>query len=373
MIKKDLKKDVTVINAGVSGSTTSDGLSRLKWYMKKKPSLVFVALGANDGLRGLDLEKSQKNLEEIIEYAKNSNAKVLLAGMLIPPNYGPEYSESFKKMYQELKKKYDLKTMPFLLKGVAGEKELNLADGIHPNAEGHKIIAENVFIFLKEELQMLELKSLKKSYLQGSENIEIFENLNFHLEEGEMVAIMGKSGSGKSTLLSLISGIIKPNSGEIVLNSVSYKELNEEQINDFRATNIGFIFQNFHLVSYLNALENVMLPAKVCNIAHPKERAIELLTSVGLSHRLKHLPSELSGGEKQRVAIARSLIHNPKIILADEPSGNLDDETGNSVMDILFELVEKNRTTLILVTHSKDVASRCEKIYKLSSGNLVQC
>lgn len=220
---------------------------------------------------------------------------------------------------------------------------------------------------------MLELKSLKKSYLQGSENIEIFQNLNFHLEEGEMVAIMGKSGSGKSTLLSLISGIIKPNSGEIVLNSVSYKDLNEEQINDFRATNIGFIFQNFHLVSYLNALENVMLPAKVCNIAHPKERAIELLTSVGLSHRLKHLPSELSGGEKQRVAIARSLIYNPKIILADEPSGNLDDETGNSVMDILFELVEKNRTTLILVTHSKDVASRCEKIYKLSSGNLVQC
>lgn len=152
MIKKDLKKDVTVINAGVSGSTTSDGLSRLKWYMKKKPSLVFVALGANDGLRGLDLNKSQKNLEEIIEYAQNSNAKVLLAGMLIPPNYGPEYSERFRQMYQELKDKYDLKTMPFLLKGVAGEKELNLADGIHPNAEGHKIIAENVFIFLKEEL-----------------------------------------------------------------------------------------------------------------------------------------------------------------------------------------------------------------------------
>jgi acyl-CoA thioesterase-1 len=152
MIKKDLKKDVTVINAGVSGSTTSDGLSRLKWYMKKKPSLVFVALGANDGLRGLDLSKSQKNLEEIIEYAQNSNAKVLLAGMLIPPNYGPEYSERFKNMYQELKSKYNLKTMPFLLKGVAGEKELNLADGIHPNAEGHKIIAENVFIFLKEEL-----------------------------------------------------------------------------------------------------------------------------------------------------------------------------------------------------------------------------
>ncbi|MGB5794136.1 ABC transporter ATP-binding protein [Poseidonibacter sp.] len=220
---------------------------------------------------------------------------------------------------------------------------------------------------------MLELKSLKKSYLQGSQNIEIFENLNFHLEEGQRVAIMGKSGSGKSTLLSLISGIIKPNSGDISLNSISYKDLQESELNDFRATNIGFIFQNFHLVSYLNALENVMLPAKVCNIANAKEKAIELLKSVGLSHRLNHLPSELSGGEKQRVAIARALIHNPKIILADEPSGNLDEETGIAVMDILFELIKQNNTTLILVTHSKDVATRCEKTYKLVSGNLTQC
>ena len=220
---------------------------------------------------------------------------------------------------------------------------------------------------------MLKLKSLKKSYLQGSQNIEIFENLNFHLEIGQQIAIMGKSGSGKSTLLSLISGIIKPDSGDITLNSTSYKDLKESELNDFRATNIGFIFQNFHLVSYLNALENVMLPAKVCNIPKAKEKAIELLKSVGLSHRLDHLPSELSGGEKQRVAIARALIHNPKIILADEPSGNLDDETGNAVMDILFELIQKNNTTLILVTHSKEVAKRCEKTYELVSGKLTQC
>ena len=217
---------------------------------------------------------------------------------------------------------------------------------------------------------MLELKSLKKSYHQGSQNIEIFENLNFHVEEGQRVAIMGKSGSGKSTLLSLISGIIKPDDGDISLNSISYKDLQESELNDFRATNIGFIFQNFHLVSYLNALENVMIPAKVCNTHKPKEKAIELLKSVGLGHRLEHLPSQLSGGEKQRVAIARALIHNPKIILADEPSGNLDEETGNAVMDILFELIKKNNTTLILVTHSKDVANRCEKTYELVSGSL---
>lgn len=220
---------------------------------------------------------------------------------------------------------------------------------------------------------MLLVKSLKKTYVQGSQNIEIFENLNFELSEGKTVAIMGKSGSGKSTFLSLISGIIKPDKGDILLNETSYKDLKESALNDFRATNIGFIFQNFHLVSYLDALENVMLPAKVCNISRPKEKAIELLQSVGLSHRLNHLPSELSGGEKQRVAIARALIHNPKIILADEPSGNLDDETGNAVMNKLFELIKKNNTTLILVTHSKDVAKRCEQAYELLQGNLVPC
>jgi len=220
---------------------------------------------------------------------------------------------------------------------------------------------------------MLEIKSLKKSYKQGSQSVDIFENLNFHVEKGQRVAIMGKSGSGKSTLLSLISGIIKADSGNIILNSVSYKDLKESELNDFRATNIGFVFQNFHLVSYLNALENVMLPAKVCNIPNPKEKAIELLESVGLSHRLDHLPSQLSGGEKQRVAIARALIHNPKIILADEPSGNLDEETGIAVMDILFELIKKNNMTLILVTHSKDVATRCEKTYELNMGKLTIC
>lgn len=220
---------------------------------------------------------------------------------------------------------------------------------------------------------MLEIKSLKKSYIQGSQNVEIFENLNFHVNKAQRVAIMGKSGSGKSTLLSLISGIIKPNEGDILLDSVSYKSMSEAEINDFRASNIGFVFQNFHLVSYLNALENVMLPAKVNNINNAKEKAIELLKSVGLEHRLDHLPSQLSGSERQRVAIARALIHNPKIILADEPSGNLDEETGIAVMDKLFELIKENNTTLILVTHSKDVAARCEEIYELVSGNLVKC
>jgi len=152
LIQTELKKSIIVINGGISGSTTSDGLARLKWYLKKKPYLIFLALGANDGLRGLDLKQSQKNLEEIIKHAQESNAKVLLAGMLIPPNYGPEYVEQFKKMYQKIKVKYKLKSMPFLLEGIAGKKEFNQRDGIHPNEKGHRYIAKKVFEFIKEDL-----------------------------------------------------------------------------------------------------------------------------------------------------------------------------------------------------------------------------
>jgi len=152
LIQTKLNKNIKAINAGVSGSTTNDGLSRLKWYLKRKPDIIFIALGANDGLRGLDLKQSQKNLEEIIKHALKSKAKVLLAGMLIPPNYGPKYSQDFKKMYENIQSKYNLKFMPFLLKDVAGVQKLNQADGIHPNEKGHEIIAKEVYEFLKEEL-----------------------------------------------------------------------------------------------------------------------------------------------------------------------------------------------------------------------------
>lgn len=148
----EIDKQAIVINGGVSGSTTSDGLARLRWYMKKKPNIVFVALGANDGLRGLDLSASQKNLEEIIEFAQKSGAKVLLAGMLLPPNYGAQYTNHFRDMYAALQTKYGLKMMPFLLKNVAGVESLNQADGIHPNEKGHRIISENVFAFIKDAL-----------------------------------------------------------------------------------------------------------------------------------------------------------------------------------------------------------------------------
>ncbi len=152
LIKTNLNKEISIINGGVSGSTTSDGLARLKWYLRKKPSIILIALGANDGLRGLNLKKTQENLEEIVINAKDSGAKVLLAGMLMPPNYGPNYTQDFEKMYRDIQKKYNLKSMPFLLDGIAGKQEFNQRDGIHPNAKGHILIAKKVFEFLKDEL-----------------------------------------------------------------------------------------------------------------------------------------------------------------------------------------------------------------------------
>lgn len=152
LIESKLQKDISVINGGVSGSTTNDAIERLKWYLKKEPDIIFIALGANDGLRGYDLKKTQENFEKLIELSKNSGAKVLLAGMLLPPNYGEVYRDNFKKVYLNLKDKYELEMMPFLLKGVAGKKEYNQSDGIHPNEKGHKIIARDVFEFLKGKL-----------------------------------------------------------------------------------------------------------------------------------------------------------------------------------------------------------------------------
>jgi len=144
--------DIDVINGGVSGSTTADGLNRLKWYMKKNPDIMVLALGANDGLRGLNVKKTKKNLLEIINHAQSEGVKVLMMGMLLPPNFGPEYTKSFKDMYVEIKNEKNIPTLPFLLKGVGGKKELNLADGIHPNKKGYEIIAKEVYKFVKENL-----------------------------------------------------------------------------------------------------------------------------------------------------------------------------------------------------------------------------
>lgn len=218
---------------------------------------------------------------------------------------------------------------------------------------------------------MMKVVQVKKSYGTGSSKVEVLKGIDLELQKGESLALLGKSGSGKSTLLSLLSGLDSADTGEIFINGKNIGQLSENELTQFRAQNIGIVFQQFHLVSTLTALENVMLPLQLIKLANSKELAQELLTKVGLAHRAHHLPSELSGGECQRVAIARALAIKPSILFADEPSGNLDEETGEMVMKLLFDMVQSTNTTLVLVTHDQELAQRCSRVIHLEHGSLV--
>lgn len=217
---------------------------------------------------------------------------------------------------------------------------------------------------------MMRVTNLRKSYGQGDARFEVLKGINLNIQKGETLALIGKSGSGKSTLLSLLAGLDQADSGEIEISGKNISTLKEQELTRFRAENMGIVFQQFHLVSTLSALENVLLPLELLKRDNAKEIAKSLLESVGLSHRSHHLPSELSGGESQRVAIARALAINPAILFADEPSGNLDEETGEKVMDLLFNMVKKTNTTLVLVTHDQDLARKCSRIVHLEHGSL---
>lgn len=214
------------------------------------------------------------------------------------------------------------------------------------------------------------IQNLKKNYHQMSSNIEILKGANAEIPTGAIVAILGPSGSGKSTLLSLLSGLDKPDSGSVNIAGVAIEKLNQAQMTQFRAQNIGIVFQQFHLLSHLTALENVMLPMEILGQADIQNRARQALEEMELGHRLNHFPAQLSGGECQRVAIARALVVRPKLLLADEPSGNLDIKTGQTVMDVFFRVVKEHKITTLVVTHSQEIASRCEKSLHLKSGLL---
>lgn len=217
---------------------------------------------------------------------------------------------------------------------------------------------------------MMTISNVRKSYGTGDARVEVLKGLDFTIEKGEQVALTGKSGSGKSTLLSLLAGLDNPDSGSISLGGQNISLMSEKDLTSYRARNIGIVFQQFHLVSTLTALENVVLPLEILKIEGARSRAESLLASVGLSHRMEHLPSQLSGGESQRVAIARALSTQPAILFADEPSGNLDEETGQKVMSLLFDLVKQSGTTLVLVTHDPELALSCQRIIHLEHGKL---
>lgn len=217
---------------------------------------------------------------------------------------------------------------------------------------------------------MMKVINLKKSFGSGAARVEVLKGIDLSIEKGETLALIGKSGSGKSTLLSLMAGLDKADQGRVLIDDKDIMSLNEKAITKFRAENMGIVFQQFHLVSTLTAFENVLLPLELLKKENAQATALGLLEAVGLAHRAHHLPSELSGGESQRVAIARALSTRPAILFADEPSGNLDEETGVKVMDLLFKMVGETKTTMVLVTHDPDLAQRCSRVIHLEHGSL---
>jgi predicted ABC-type transport system involved in lysophospholipase L1 biosynthesis ATPase subunit len=216
----------------------------------------------------------------------------------------------------------------------------------------------------------LRAEGLHKTYDQAGTPVEVLKGVELEVKAGETVAILGQSGSGKSTLLSLLAGLDSPTRGTVQLADRPIVGMGEAELARFRARHLGIVFQQFHLMSYLSALENVRLPLEIARLPEGNPGSRELLGKVGLAHRLDHLPSQLSGGEKQRVAIARAMIARPRCLLADEPSGNLDRRTGEEVMDLLFEQVRSSGMAMVLVTHNEALASRCDRKLELRDGRL---
>ncbi len=221
------------------------------------------------------------------------------------------------------------------------------------------------------DLNILEVKNLCKSYTEaGSGQLNVIDNASFEIHKGQTVAITGQSGSGKTTLMALLAGLDTPDSGSIMIGGHDLKLMNEDRLAKFRGKNIGIIFQQFHLMPHLSAEENISLPLEILKADDIDKRTASVLQQVGLETRKSHLPGQLSGGECQRVAIARALVVKPALLLADEPTGNLDTRTGEQVADLLFDLVTASGMTLIVVTHNMELADRCQRVLKLDSGKL---
>lgn len=219
---------------------------------------------------------------------------------------------------------------------------------------------------------MIECKAVTKRVNTSEGELQILQPISFVVKGGETVAIIGASGSGKSTLLGLLAGLDEVSEGEIYLDGSSLHTLDEEARARLRGEKVGFIFQSFMLVQSLTALENIMLPAEIAGLSNPRQRAIDILDKVGLGHRGTHYPNQLSGGEQQRVAIARAFITEPKILFADEPTGNLDAANSERIESLLFELNQHSDTTLVLVTHDNELASRCSRQLSMHAGTLTE-
>jgi putative ABC transport system ATP-binding protein len=219
-------------------------------------------------------------------------------------------------------------------------------------------------------VSVLAVEHLTKTFPSGGRTLTVLDDVSFSVDDGQTCAIVGPSGSGKTTLLGLCAGLDRPTSGRVSLCGVDLTPLDEDERAEVRNQYVGFVFQTFRLLPTLTARENVMVPAELQGSGDVRHRAEDLLEQVGLGDRIDHYPSQLSGGERQRVAMARAFINRPRILFADEPTGNLDTETAERIEDLLFDLNETSGTTLVLVTHDLDLAQRTERVLKLRGGQL---
>jgi len=219
--------------------------------------------------------------------------------------------------------------------------------------------------------EILSVSNLNKSYTAAGNQLTVLNNINFSIEQGSAVAIVGPSGSGKTTLLGLCAGLDRASSGSVILNGITLDQLSEDERARVRNQHIGFIFQNFQLLPTLTAIENVMVPLELRGEHNVRSRALALLDKVGLADRSHHYPTQLSGGEQQRVSLARAFSNSPKILFADEPTGNLDTETGQKVEKLLFDLNTDAGTTLVVVTHDMELAGKTSRIIRLKAGAIL--
>lgn len=218
---------------------------------------------------------------------------------------------------------------------------------------------------------ILKIENLTKTYKSAGNTLTVLDNINFSVEEGSTFAIVGPSGSGKTTLLGLCAGLDRSTSGLVELNNIRLDNLGEDQRAQIRNQYVGFIFQNFQLLPTLTALENVMVPLELRGEKNTRARSMDLLDKVGLANRSHHYPTQLSGGEQQRISLARAFSNQPKILFADEPTGNLDAETSEKMVKLLFDLNRESGTTLILVTHDMELASKTQRIIRIKGGHLI--
>ena len=218
---------------------------------------------------------------------------------------------------------------------------------------------------------IISLQNVSLTLKGNAGNVNIIKNISLNIDQGESIGLIGPSGSGKSSLLMLAGGLERASSGEIEILGQVITEMSEDKLSRLRRNNVGVVFQSFHLIPTLTALENVATPLEISFSKNPNKHAVMALNRVGLSHRADHYPSQLSGGEQQRVALARAYVSNPKILLADEPTGNLDEENTKAIVDLLFEIKNEKDTTLFLVTHSRELAKKCDRIIKIRDGKLL--